>query len=170
MNYGNNSDDRYRSREYHHGGRGSYRGGGRGGGRGRFGGRWDHQSDHRRRNESSSGGNDRQTSAVPLAELVEKVAQKYKASKREEENAVATNNTDATTKKGRRHIALLFLTIDDLPQEHVWKATRQVFSHNHLTPHLPDLADKFEDHLTSNTFQSSLLDRHDFNNICMMFN
>ena len=56
------------------------------------------------------------------------------------------------------------------PQEHVWKATRQVVSHNHLTPHLPELADQFEDHLTSHTFPSSFLDRYDFNNICMMFN
>jgi hypothetical protein len=37
-----------------------------------------------------------------------------------------------------------------------------------LTPHLPELADQFEDHLTSHTFHSSFLDRYDFNNIRMI--
>lgn len=71
----------------------------------------------------------------------------------------------------RLEIMLLPVAAPELnPQEHVWKATRQVVSHNHLTPHLPELADQFEDHLTSHTFPSSFLDRYDFNNICMMFN
>jgi transposase len=55
------------------------------------------------------------------------------------------------------------------PQEHVWKATRRAISHNHLTPRLPDLADRFEHHLTSNTFESSFLDRYGYNSICPMF-
>jgi len=71
----------------------------------------------------------------------------------------------------RLEIMLLPVAAPELnPQEHVWKATRQTVSHNHLTPRLPALADQFEDHLTSHTFQSSFLDRYDFNNICMMFN
>jgi len=55
------------------------------------------------------------------------------------------------------------------PQEHVWKATRQAVSHHHLIPRLPELADQFESHLTSNTFESSFLDRYAFKAICMMF-
>ena len=55
------------------------------------------------------------------------------------------------------------------PQEHVWKATRRAVSHNHLIPRLPDLADRFEHHLTSNTFESSFLDRYGYNSICPMF-
>lgn len=56
------------------------------------------------------------------------------------------------------------------PQEHVWKATRQVVSHNHTLRRLPDLADRFEQHLMTNTFSSSFLDRHGLNTICMMSN
>jgi transposase len=55
------------------------------------------------------------------------------------------------------------------PQEHVWKATRCAISHNHLTPRLPDLADQFEHHLISNTFESSFLDQYGYNPICPMF-
>jgi hypothetical protein len=55
------------------------------------------------------------------------------------------------------------------PQEHVWKATRRAITHNHLTPRLPDLADRFEHHLTSNTFESSFLDRYGYNSFCPMF-
>jgi transposase len=49
------------------------------------------------------------------------------------------------------------------PQEHVWKATRREVSHNHLTPRLSELTDKFEQHLRTTTFQSSFLDRYGFN-------
>jgi transposase len=56
------------------------------------------------------------------------------------------------------------------PQEQVWKHTRQAISHNHLTPKLPKLADDFENHLISNTFHSSFLDRYGYNLICSMFN
>jgi transposase len=55
------------------------------------------------------------------------------------------------------------------PQEHVWKAARRAVSHNHKLSRLPDLADKFQEHLTSNTFKSSFLDRFDFHAICAMF-
>jgi len=55
------------------------------------------------------------------------------------------------------------------PQEQVWKATRRAVSHNHLWRRLPDLADRFQDHLTNTTFQSSLLDRYGFNAIWPMF-
>lgn len=56
------------------------------------------------------------------------------------------------------------------PQEQVWKQTRRAISHNHLTPKLPKLADDFEHHLTSNTFDSSFLDRYGYNLIRSMFN
>jgi transposase len=55
------------------------------------------------------------------------------------------------------------------PQEHVWKAARRAVSHNHQIQRLPDLADRFEQHLTSNTFESSFLDRYGFSAICPMF-
>ena len=56
------------------------------------------------------------------------------------------------------------------PQEQVWKQTRRAISHNHLTPKLPKLADDFENHLTSNTFDSSFLDRYGYNLVCSMLN
>lgn len=56
------------------------------------------------------------------------------------------------------------------PQEHVWKATRRAVSHNHMLPRLPELADRFERHLATNTFESPFLDRYGFNTICPMFN
>jgi transposase len=56
------------------------------------------------------------------------------------------------------------------PQEQVWKATRRAISHNHLVPRLPELADRFESHLTATTFESSFLDRYGFNIITPMFN
>ena len=56
------------------------------------------------------------------------------------------------------------------PQEQVWKQTRRAVTHNHLTPRLPDLADKFECHLRSHTFDSSFLDRYAFNAVCSMSN
>jgi len=55
------------------------------------------------------------------------------------------------------------------PQEHVWKATRKAISHNHMIPKLPDLADRFERHLTTNTFKSSFLDRYGLDQIRPMF-
>lgn len=49
------------------------------------------------------------------------------------------------------------------PQEHVWKATRRAVSHNHTQRRLPDLAKRFEAHLTNTTFQSSFLERYGWN-------
>lgn len=56
------------------------------------------------------------------------------------------------------------------PQEQVWKQTRRKVSHNHLDPKLPVLADRFEDHLRSNTFHSSFLDHYGFNIVCPFLN
>lgn len=56
------------------------------------------------------------------------------------------------------------------PQEQVWKLTRRAVSHNHLIPKLPDLADKFEQHLKSHTFESSFLDRYGYSALRPMFN
>jgi transposase len=51
------------------------------------------------------------------------------------------------------------------PQEHVWKATRQAVSHNHLLPKLPQLADHFETHLVQSTFPSTFLQRYAYGTI-----
>ena len=56
------------------------------------------------------------------------------------------------------------------PQEHVWKATRKAISHNHTIQKLPDLADRFERHLTTNTFKSPFLDHYGLDMIRPMFN
>ena len=56
------------------------------------------------------------------------------------------------------------------PQEQVWKQTRRAVSHNHITPKLPNLADDFENHLRSNTFESSFLDRYGYNLVCPFLN
>jgi transposase len=56
------------------------------------------------------------------------------------------------------------------PQEHVWKATRKAVSHNHTMPKLPELADRFEQHLVSNAFESSFLERYGLDKIRPMFN
>jgi len=55
------------------------------------------------------------------------------------------------------------------PQEHVWKATREAISHNHLMPKLDHLADAFEAHLATTRFPCSLLDLHHYSYLCMMF-
>jgi transposase len=56
------------------------------------------------------------------------------------------------------------------PQEQVWKQTRRTVCHNHITPKLPQLANDFESHLLSNTFQSSFLDRYGYNLVCPFLN
>jgi transposase len=56
------------------------------------------------------------------------------------------------------------------PQEHVWKATRRAISHNHTIPKLPDLVDRFEQHLSTNTFKSSFLHRYGLTRIRPMLN
>lgn len=55
------------------------------------------------------------------------------------------------------------------PQEHVWKAARRAVSHNHTIPRLPELTDEFQQYLTSNTFESSFLDRYDYDSIYARF-
>ena len=55
------------------------------------------------------------------------------------------------------------------PQEHVWKATRNAVSHNHTETKLEPLADRFQAHLETHTFPCSLLELHDYHNLCMMF-
>ncbi|MCI0351964.1 MAG: transposase, partial [Acidobacteriales bacterium] len=52
------------------------------------------------------------------------------------------------------------------PQEPVWKQTRRAVSHNHPIPKLPNLADRFEQHLTNNTFPSSFVERYGFYRVC----
>ena len=131
----------YDNRDNNRGGRGSYhhRGGrgGRSGGRG--GGRWnDHRGD--RRNNDWDQNHEHQSSQVQLSELVEQVAQKYKSAKEEESNAATTTSsgnddvvaTTTAAKTKRRHIALMFLTIDDLPHEHVWKEWLKSASKDYL--------------------------------------
>jgi transposase len=56
------------------------------------------------------------------------------------------------------------------PQENVWKQTRRAISHNHLTPKLPDLANDFEGHLITHTFESSFLDRYGYHLVCPFLN
>lgn len=56
------------------------------------------------------------------------------------------------------------------PQEHVWKAARRAVGHNHVMQRLPDLADRFEQHLVSNRFENSFLDRYGLDRICPRFN
>ena len=56
------------------------------------------------------------------------------------------------------------------PQEHVWKAVRRAVSHNHTQRRLPELADRIEEHLTTETFESSFLDHYGLNAIYPMFN
>jgi transposase len=55
------------------------------------------------------------------------------------------------------------------PQEHVWKATREAVSHNHFCKQLDLLANEFESHLTTHTFVCSLLEKHGYTQLCMMF-
>ena len=55
------------------------------------------------------------------------------------------------------------------PQEQVWKAARAAVSHNHTYTNLPALADAFEAHLRETRFPCSLLDKHDYHNLCARF-
>lgn len=52
------------------------------------------------------------------------------------------------------------------PQEHVWKAAREAVSHNHGFAKLPALADAFEAHLGKTRFPCSLLDQHNYRQLC----
>jgi hypothetical protein len=55
------------------------------------------------------------------------------------------------------------------PQKHVWKAARKAVGHNYLTPRLPDLAERFVGHLTSNTIHTPFLDKYGYNFIRSIF-
>ena len=55
------------------------------------------------------------------------------------------------------------------PQEHVWKAVREAVSHNHTYTTLSDLALAFETYLRETPFSCSLLDKHDYHNLCARF-
>ena len=77
---------------------------------------------------------------------------------------------DLLAANARLEVMLFPVASPDLnPQEHVWKATRRAVSHNHVLPRLPELANRFEHHLQTHSFESSLLDRYGFNAICPMF-
>ncbi len=78
---------------------------------------------------------------------------------------------EVLTAHPRLEILYLPVAAPDLnPQEHVWKATRQAVSHNHTTPVLPDLADRFETHLTKTTFVTSFLQHRGFYTVCSRSN
>ena len=103
---------------------GNYRHDNNGGDRG---GRWrenyesNNHSNSEQRNSSS-----RQTET--LAELVSIVKTKYQAS----QNNLVGNDEKVAHVDKRRHIALLFLTIDDLPHEHVWREWLKSCSSNEV--------------------------------------
>jgi hypothetical protein len=48
-------------------------------------------------------------------------------------------------------------------QEQVWKLTRRAVSHIHTIPKLPDLADRFYQHLARAAFRSPFLERRGHN-------
>jgi transposase len=54
------------------------------------------------------------------------------------------------------------------PQEHVWKATREAVSHNHLKKKLPELVQAFQTYLTQTRFPCSLLQKHGYQDLCAM--
>jgi transposase len=56
------------------------------------------------------------------------------------------------------------------PQEHVWKATRRVITHNHACKQLAKLANDFEDYLSNTTFPCALLDQYAYSYLCMLSN
>ncbi len=100
-------DNRYGSNRYDNS-RG--RGGGRYGG---GGGRWRNDYGRNNSNNNQEQYNSVEQSMTSLAELVNNVKSSY------QETMNFTKNTKEGSK--RRHIALLFLTIDGLPHEHIWK-------------------------------------------------
>lgn len=87
------------------------------GGDGRYGGGGRRRNDYGRNNNNNNNNNqERYNSAeqsTSLAELVNNVKSSY------QESMNVTKNTKESSKQ--RHIALLFLTIDGLPHEHIWK-------------------------------------------------
>ena len=55
------------------------------------------------------------------------------------------------------------------PQEHVWKAARSAVSHNHTETQLATLADRFQEHLNTTTFDYSFVEKYDFESLCARF-
>jgi len=55
------------------------------------------------------------------------------------------------------------------PQEHVWKATREAVSHNHRHAKMETLAPAFEQHLRTERFACSLLEKHAYEPLCARF-
>jgi len=56
------------------------------------------------------------------------------------------------------------------PQEHFWKATRKAVSHHHIDePRFAELAKRFEKHLKSTAFKSTISDRYGYTTICPRF-
>eukprot|EP00956_Cyclotella_meneghiniana_P026868 scaffold59152_cov76-Cyclotella_meneghiniana.AAC.4 len=53
---------------------------------------------------------------VPLADVVSNISNQHDNNKSINDDVISADNADK-----RRHVALLFLTIDDLPHEHVWR-------------------------------------------------
>ncbi|MDP9316335.1 MAG: IS630 family transposase [Chloroflexota bacterium] len=67
----------------------------------------------------------------------------------------------------RLEIMVLPTAAPDLnPQEQVWQATRRAVSHTHSQPRLPELAQRFEQHLHATTFQSSFLTKYGWTLVC----
>lgn len=64
---------------------------------------------------------------------------------------------------------LSLLELPTAAQEHVWRATRRSVSHNHTQRRLPELAERFEQHLTGATFPSSFLERYGWYLVCPGF-
>lgn len=60
-------------------------------------------------------------------------------------------------------------TPDLNPQEHVWKAVRAAVGHNHLEAKMTKLAERFEAHLTTTTFEYAFLEKFDYENLCDRF-
>ena len=54
------------------------------------------------------------------------------------------------------------------PQEHVWKAAREAVGHNHQCATLAVLAEEFETYLKTAEFPCSLLEQHNFHEVCLM--
>lgn len=52
---------------------------------------------------------------IPLADAVSGIAKRY------DESVNVADNGSGNNSNKRRHVALLFLTIDDLPHEHIWR-------------------------------------------------
>jgi transposase len=66
----------------------------------------------------------------------------------------------------RLELMLFPVAAPDLnPQEHVWKAVGRAVSHNHTFSRLDNPAERFTNQLTSNTFESSFLDRYGYNSL-----